>query len=67
MLVLTRRLNESVVFPGLGVTVTVAAIKGGAIRVSIEAPRDVVILRQELLAEAGLDEGDEPTNRVRAG
>ena len=50
MLVLTRRLNESVVIPELGVTIRLAAIKGNAVRIGIEAPCDVAVFRAELLA-----------------
>jgi carbon storage regulator CsrA len=49
MLVLTRRIQEKVVLPGLGVTIQVLAIKGGVVRIGIEAPMDVPIFRAELL------------------
>jgi carbon storage regulator len=50
MLVLSRRLGQAVVVPGLDITVRVIAIKGGAVRIGIEAPPDVKVLREELLA-----------------
>jgi carbon storage regulator len=59
MLVLTRRLNECVVLPGLGVTIRVAAVKGNAVRIGIEAPRDVAVFRQEVLDQAEA-EADQP-------
>lgn len=49
MLILTRRLHESIVIPGLDVTIRVVAVKGGAVRIGIEAPPDVPIMRGELL------------------
>ena len=49
MLVLSRRLDEKIVFPGLGITVRVVDIKGGTIRLGIEAPREVRVTRTELL------------------
>jgi carbon storage regulator CsrA len=49
VLVLTRRLNEKLVLPGLGVTVTVLAIKGKGVRLGIQAPADIIILRDELI------------------
>jgi carbon storage regulator CsrA len=49
MLVLSRRLNEKVVLPGLGVTVQVVSVKPGVVRLGIEAPPEVRVLRQELL------------------
>jgi len=48
MLVLARRLNESFVLPGLGVRVEVVAVKGNVVRLGIQAPPDVQVLRQEL-------------------
>jgi carbon storage regulator CsrA len=49
MLVLSRRLNEKVVFPTLGVTVQVVSVKPGVVRLGIEAPSGVRVLREELL------------------
>jgi len=48
MLVLSRRLNEEVVFPGLGITVRVIKSKGNQTRLAISAPDSVRILRGEL-------------------
>jgi carbon storage regulator len=50
MLVLTRRVREAIVFPDLGITVRVVHLKGGAIRLGIEAPKGVTVFREELLA-----------------
>jgi carbon storage regulator CsrA len=50
MLVLTRRPNDSVVFPGLGITVVVLSAQGGTVRLGIEAPPSVRVLRGELAA-----------------
>jgi carbon storage regulator CsrA len=49
LLVLTRRLNEKLVLPGLGVTVVVLAIKGKGGRLGIQAPAAIIILRDELI------------------
>jgi carbon storage regulator len=65
MLVLSRRLNEKIVLPGLDVTITVVAIKGGTVRIGIEAPPDVRIVREELLEqdhEARSRPGREPVS-----
>jgi len=51
MPVLTRKENECIVIDGR-IKVTVVEIKGGRIRLGIEAPQDVPILRSELLASA---------------
>lgn len=48
MLVLSRRVNEKVLFPGLHTSVQVVEVKPGVVRLGIEAPRDVTIVREEL-------------------
>ena len=56
MLVLTRKLNEKVRI-GDSITVTVLRMKGKAVRLGIEAPHDVNVLRGELAFE--LSDSDE--------
>lgn len=48
MLVLSRRMNESIVLPDLGVTITVVAIRGTGARLSFDAPPGVIIHREEI-------------------
>ena len=48
MLVLTRKSKESVSI-GDDVVVTVLHVGGGEVRIGIEAPRDVRVMRTELL------------------
>ena len=48
MLVLSRKIGESIVI-GRNVVVTVCEMQGGRMRLAIEAPRDVLILRKELV------------------
>lgn len=47
MLILTRKVGESIVIGG--VKVTVVEIKGGRIRLGIEAPKEVNVVRGELI------------------
>lgn len=49
MLVISRRCDEKVVFPSLGVSVQVLGTKGRVVRLGIDAPQDVKVFRQELL------------------
>ena len=49
MLVLTRRQNEKIVLPGLNITIQVLDLKGGRVRIGIDAPPDVKILRSEVV------------------
>ena len=48
MLVLSRHLHEQIVLPGLGITVQVVAISPGVVRLGIEAPPQIDIVRAEL-------------------
>ena len=47
MLILTRRVGESLMI-GDDVTVTVLGVKGNQVRVGVDAPREVVVHRQEI-------------------
>ena len=48
MLILTRKTNETLMI-GDEVTVTVIGIKGGQVRIGINAPREVAVHREEIL------------------
>jgi carbon storage regulator CsrA len=50
MLVLSRKLNESIVIAG-NIRITVTSIRGQCVRLGIEAPEDVGIYREELYSE----------------
>lgn len=47
MLILTRRVGETLVI-GDGITVTVLAVKGGQVRLGVNAPKDVPVNRAEI-------------------
>jgi len=48
MLVLSRRLNERILLPTVPAAVQVVSIKPGVVRLGIEAPAQVPVLREEL-------------------
>ena len=50
MLVLTRKAGESV-FIGHDVSITIVKINGRQVRLKIDAPRDIPILREELCSQ----------------
>jgi len=50
MLVLTRKLMERL-FIGDDICVTVVRLEGGQVRLGIDAPRDVSVVRAELVPE----------------
>jgi carbon storage regulator len=62
MLVLSRRSGEALVI-GDGIRVVILSVEGERVRVGIEAPREVPVLRAEL-AEAVSEEN---TRAARAG
>jgi carbon storage regulator len=47
MLVLTRNIGETIIING-DIEVTVTEIQGGQVKVGIEAPKDVIINREEI-------------------
>jgi len=47
MLILTRRVGETLMI-GDDISVTVLGVKGGQVRVGVNAPRDVVVHREEI-------------------
>jgi carbon storage regulator len=63
MLILTRRVGEAIKV-GDDITVTVLAIKGGQVRIGIDAPKFVEVHREEvydrLLAERACAEESKP-------
>ncbi len=50
MLVLSRKVGERILI-GDHVTVTVVRITGGGVRIGIEAPSDMAVIREELQTE----------------
>ena len=50
MLVLRRKPGQRILFSN-GVVITVCQTKSGSVRLGIEAPKDVVILREELVPQ----------------
>ena len=52
MLVLSRKLSESIIVDG-NIRITIVGIRGNHVRVGIEAPDSVPIIREELRGQAG--------------
>src|SRR5689334_12022715 len=71
MLVLTRKYQEKIKI-GDNITITVLRMKGKAVRLGIEAPGNVPVIRGELsftdgaAEESNGENGTEPTARARA-
>jgi carbon storage regulator CsrA len=60
MLVLARKVDESIVI-GDNIVVKVVAIENGVVKLGIEAPKEIAIIRNELL------EAITKTNRAAVG
>lgn len=54
MLVLTRKETEKILI-GDDIEVTVLSVEGGQVQIGIEAPRDITILREEVINEVKKD------------
>lgn len=48
MLVLSRRAQQEILFPNLGIRINVLKVQGKLVKLGIEAPPEVSVLRQEL-------------------
>jgi carbon storage regulator CsrA len=48
-LVLSRKEGEEIVLVEAGVTIRIEDIKGNRVQVSIEAPKDVRVMRREIM------------------
>lgn len=51
MLVLSRKTGEKIVLPQLGVTISIVRISGNVTRIGVEAPKEILVLREELNKE----------------
>ena len=62
MLILTRRVGESVVIDG-GITITVLSVKGAQVRLGVNAPKHVTVHREEIQERirAGVEAADTPS------
>lgn len=63
MLVLTRKLDESIRI-GDDIRITVLRVKGNTVRVGIEAPKHVRVIREELQAHDSSGVSDEAASQV---
>ena len=59
MLVLSRKENEKVLFPHLGIALSILRVGGGKVRLGIEAPDDVAVVRHEIASDEQLAEFSE--------
>jgi carbon storage regulator CsrA len=63
MLVLSRRTAEKIVLPAVNTTIQIVAIKPGVVRLGIEAPPDMKVLREELLHRPGETSAAAPSSK----
>lgn len=63
MLILTRRVGESVVI-GDDISVTILGVKGNQVRIGVTAPMDVAVHRQEIYERIKKEQVDSPDDET---
>jgi carbon storage regulator len=66
MLVLSRKLSQQILI-GPDIAITVVKIEGNQVRLGIEAPPNISLLRQELVAREAFDQARGADQARRAG
>jgi carbon storage regulator CsrA len=66
MLVLSRKENQRVLFPHLGITVEVLHLSGNSVQLGVDAPQSVRVLREEVALREGIDMKQEVEAQRRA-
>src|SRR5262249_44877517 len=51
MLVLSRRPNQKILFPAINTAIQIVSVQGSLVRLGIEAPPEITVLREELLEQ----------------
>lgn len=69
MLILSRRTDETIRFPQLGISVSIVSVKGNRVQVGVDAPPEIQVLRKEL--ESALEKDSAPpyasANKICSG
>lgn len=63
MLILSRRAEQQIVFPHLGIRVNVLQVKGQLVKLGVEAPKAVRVIRSELAHKPSDTVGETPHDR----
>lgn len=66
MLILSRRIGEQIVIPGLEVEVRVLGVSRGKVRLGIQAPGSVSVRRIEVAVTPSENESETPPEQRRA-
>lgn len=66
MLVLSRRQGQKILFPALGISLELLRISGTTVRVGVDAPADVAVLREEVCHRSQLNSSSatEPVGEI---
>lgn len=62
MLILTRRIGETLMIGGDEITITVLGVKGNQVRVGVKAPSDCTVDREEIFLRKQAEQEDVQAN-----
>jgi len=66
MLVLSRGTSDRISFPSLGISIEVLKLAGNRARIGIDAPKQIRVVRDELLSESDTQELELSRSRIAA-
>ena len=58
MLILTRRVGETLMI-GNDISITVLGVKGGQVRIGVDAPTEVAVHREEIFERINAEQGED--------
>lgn len=63
MLVLSRKENQRIVFPNLSIAIEIVRITGNSVRVGVDAPPEIRVLREEIANQQGILDSEDNTSK----
>jgi len=63
MLILTRKTGETITI-GDNIQIQVLSVKGGQVRIGVDAPREILVNREEVFERLAVKDGEEVKTKL---